>query len=238
MVIFTLSICALVTLVPNVRLGLIIGTGISLRGLQEQIESIQSRAIKGKITEHDREFLIRLYRTMAYGAQLTFILPESARLMHHYLDSSGTTISIDKSLYMESKRVIHRMKVIKSYLNATCKVGATRTSSRFDMGHGYPLDAHFALYFGTITGTILEKGGDKVIKWEVKMPWKWPTFDDIKATYGTYFKEVFPFPNVLSLSGLGKPLWLPNALGGELEKQGLARSFEVNTTWTEPAECG
>ena len=93
--------------------------------------------------------------------------------------------------------------------------------------------AHFAIYIGTIKGTIVEQDGVKNINWEVKMPWKWPTYADIKKTYGTYYKEIIPFPNALSFLGIGKPMWLPNGLGGELEKQGLAKTFNVDTSWHE-----
>jgi len=237
LIFFILALCALIALLPQARLAFTIGTGIGLGDIQKQIEQTQSRAIKGQITQDDREFLVKLYRTMAYGAQLTFILPESARLMHHYLDGSGVATSIDKSLYTKSPRVIDKMRTIKSHLAADCKVGTRKTSARFDMGHGYPLDAHFALYFGTIQGTIIEKNGDKYVKWEVDMPWKWPTYGDIKKTYGTFYKEIIPFPNALSLLGFGKPMWLPNGLGGELEKQGLAKAFDVNTSWTEHIKC-
>ena len=230
-------LAAVFLLLPHARLAFTIGTGIGLSTLQKQIEEAQSRAINEQITPDDKEFLVRFYRTMAYGAQLTFILPESARLMHHYLDGSGATTSIDKSLYTESPRVIDRMNSIKKYLNSNCKVGATKTSARFDMGHGYPLDAHFSLYFGTIKGTIVKQNDGKNIKWEVEMPWKWPTYADIKKTYGTYYKEIIPFPNALSLLGFGKPMWLPNGLGGELAKQGLAKAFDVNTSWQQKLNC-
>jgi hypothetical protein len=56
-------------LVPHARLAFKIATGIGLTSLQKQIEATQSRAIKGDITEDDKEFLVRLYRTMAYGTQ-------------------------------------------------------------------------------------------------------------------------------------------------------------------------
>ena len=229
-------LCLMLVFEP-LRTAFTIGTGVGLRDLQKQIENIQSRAINGQITEDDKKFLAKFYRIMAYGAQLTFVLPESARLMHHYLDGSGVETSIDKSLYTESKRVVDRMSKIRKYLSTNCEVGRTRISKRFDMGHGYPLDAHFSLYFGTISGRIIEEDSAKFIQWDVIMPWKWPTYDDIKKTYGTYYKEIIPFPNALSLMGFGKPMWLPNGLGGELEKQGLAKAFDVNTTWRENFAC-
>lgn len=237
LIISILTLVSLIALVPHLRLAFTIGTGIGLNSLQKQIEGTQSRAIKGQITEDDKEFLVRFYQTMAYGAQLTFVLPESARLMHHYLDESGAATSIDKALYIESARVIAKMSTIKKNLRAICKIGESLTSERFDMGQGYPLDAHFSLYFGTIKGTIVERDGVKNINWEVKMPWKWPTYADIKKTYGTYYKEIIPFPNALSFLGIGKPMWLPNGLGGELEKQGLAKTFNVDTSWHEKFSC-
>ena len=237
LIISMLTLATLIVLVPHLRLAFTIGTGIGLNILQKQIEATQSRAIKGKITENDREFLVRLYRTMAYGAQATFVLPESARLMHHYLDGSGAATSIDKSLYIESARVIAKMNAIRKHLRANCENGTSLTSRRFDMGHGYPLDAHFSLYFGTIKGTIVEQNRGKNIKWDVQMPWKWPTYTDIKKAYGTYYREIFPFPNALSLMGLGEPMWLPNGLGGELAKQNLATAFDINTTWVEKLRC-
>ena len=176
-------------------------------------------------------------RDRAYGAQITFVLPESSRLTHHYLNGSGKTESIDPSLYTKSPRVINQMKTIKRKLTGSCEVGSSASSKRFDMGHGYPLDAHFALYFGTISGQVESAGSKKYIKWLADMPWKWPTNADIKKTYGTYQKEIFPFPNLLSFAGLGPKMWLPNALGGELEKQGLAKAFDIITTWQETIDC-
>ena len=236
LVIFIVTALVIVA-VPHARMAFTIGTGVGLSGLQSQINKVQSRAINNKIVQTDRIFLSRLYRTMAYGAQLTFILPESSRLMHHYLNGSGKTVSIDTALYTKSPRVINQMKSIKRKLMKSCGLGSSASSKRFDMGHGYPLDAHFALYWGTISGQVEAAGSKKYIKWSVDMPWKWPTNADIKKTYGTYQKEIFPFPNLLSFMSLGPKMWLPNALGGELEKQGLARAFDIITTWQETIDC-
>lgn len=223
--------------IPHVRMAFTIGTGIGLSGLQNRINKVQSKATKNRIVQTDRVFLQRLYRTMAYGAQITLVLPESSRLMHHYLNGSGKTESIDPSLYTKSPRVINEMKTIKRELKRSCELGSSASSKRFDMGHGYPLDAHFALYRGTISGQVELAGSKKHIKWSVDMPWKWPTNADIKKTYGTYQAEIFPFPNLLSFMGLSQKMLLPNALGGELEKQGLAKSFDIITTWQEKIDC-
>ena len=232
-----ISCGAIVISSAHLRLAFTIGTGVGIGELQQKINNVQSRAIKGQITSSDKDFLRLLYRTMAYGAQMTFLLPESARLMHHYLDGSGKPTTINTSLYTQSPRVIKKMKTIRRQIASECKHDKTYTSERFDMGHGKPLDAHFALYFGTLTATLKEQYQNTVIVWTADMPWKWPTNEDIKDTYGTYKKEIFPFPNMLSLIGLGPKMWLPNALGGELAKQGLAKPFEIKTVWKESFIC-
>ena len=129
------------------------------------------------------------------------------------------------------------MKSIRRNLKRICSEGAKEVSDNFDMGHIRPVDAVFALYFGTIEGQIQKGERGKVIRWAVRMPWKWPTYQTIKNKYGSYYNEIFPIPNALALAGLGPPLMLPNALGGELEKQGLARSFQTETVWTEDVNC-
>jgi len=234
---FTLTLGVIIISSANLKLAFTIGTGLGVGQLQQKINSVQSRAIKGQITTADKEFLELLYRTLAYGAQITFLLPESARLMHHYLDGGGKPTSIDASLYTQSPRVIEKMRIIRKQISSHCTVGGAFVSERFDMGHSTPLDAHFALYFGTIKGELVAENNKKFIQWTADMPWKWPTYADIKKTYGTFYKEIFPLPNALSLLGLGQQMWLPNALGGELEKRGLAKSFDIKTIWTEISQC-
>lgn len=229
---------ALTLTVPEVRLAFTIGSGIGLGKLQDRIEAIQSRAINNQVSDSDKTFLKSFYRVLAYGAGLTFVLPESARLMHHYLDSSGEQTSLAVELLTESPRVANQMGVIRSTLLKQCSVEQSHKSPRFDMGHLKPLDSHFALYFGTIAGKIATSAkGEFEIQWTAEMPWKWPTYKDIKATYGTFYAEIIPFPNAMSLLNLGPPMFLPNALGGELEKQGLAKSFQTITSWEETLNC-
>ena len=229
---------ALALTVPEVRLAFTIGSGIGLGQLQDRIETIQSRAINNQVSDGDKTFLESFYRVLAYGAGLTLVLPESARLMHHYLDSSGEQTSLAVELLTESPRVANQMGEIRSTLQKQCSVGQSQKSSRFDMGHLKPLDSHFALYFGTISGKITASAnGEFEIRWTAEMPWKWPTYKDIKAKHGTFYAEIIPFPNAMSLLDLGPPMFLPNALGGELEKQGLAKSFQTITSWQETLNC-
>ena len=243
LVITLVLVCAVLLFEPF-RIAFTVGSGFGMPALQEKINSLKKKAISGGLSADDKEYLSNFYRTLAVGASGLLILPESARLMHRYLDGSGEETSIDKSLFIKSVRVRQRMKLIKASLLSDCKIGASMESERFEMGHGKPWDAHLTLYFGTIAGT-LDEGA---IIWEVEMPYKWPTFESLKRTYGTYHKEEFPIPNMTSILsdylpeyakkfGLGRPLYLPNALGGELEKQGLAKSFNTRTTWTEETKC-
>ena len=237
-IVAALLIAALIfVLSSNARLAFSIGTGIGLEPIQKRIESIQSRAITGQIKEEDLLFLSNFYRTLAYGAQATFILPLSSKLMHHYLDGSGTAVDVSEKHFLESSPFIKRFRPIKEGLVRDCEVGLTRESERFDMGDGKPWDSHFALYFGRFSGTVIQEDSKFFIEWSVLMPWKWPDYQDIKKTHGTYFKEIVPIPNLLSLGGVGKHLWLPNALGGEIENYGIAKRFNVTATWSEPINC-
>lgn len=249
-VIFTIKLViaalliALVLFFEPFRIAFTVGTGIGMPSMQEKIFSLKKRAIANELTNEDKTYLRNFYRTLAVGASGLIILPESSRLMHRYLDGSGEQTSIKSSLFIESIRVKKEMSKIRKALVSDCKYGNSLRSKRFEMGHGKPWDAHLTLYFGTIMGT-LQKGK---ITWEVNMPYKWPTFENLLVIYGTYDREEFPIPNMLSLIsnylpssaknfGLGHPLYLPNALGGELEKQGLAKSFHTKTKWQEEIMC-
>jgi len=221
----------------SIRLAFSIGTGIGIEPIQTQVESIQQRAIDGRITATDLVFLSELYRTLAYGAQATLILPLSSKLMHHYLDGSGDAVDVSEKHFLQSSPFAKRFEPIRREIVQICEVGLTRESERFDMGDGKPWDSHFALYFGRFSGTVIKENSKFFIEWSVLMPWKWPDYQDIKKTHGTYFKEIVPIPNLLSLAGVGEHLWLPNALGGEIENHGIAKRFNVTATWSDPINC-
>ena len=102
-IVAALLIAALIfVLSSNARLAFSIGTGIGLEPIQKRIESIQSRAITGQMKEEDLLFLSNFYRTLAYGAQATFILPLSSKLMHHYLDGSGTAVDVSEKHFWKA----------------------------------------------------------------------------------------------------------------------------------------
>ncbi len=233
--IMTVIIAALcIFIIPTLNTAFSIGTGISLDRIQIKIERIQSKIINNEtISSEEKDWLKHFYKTLAWGASLSVVLPESSRLMYHYLDNTGETTSIKKTLFLDSPRVKDKMNEIRDNAHS-CQLNKKYRSDRFEMGYGRPYDAIFALYFGII---ILERISKDKIKWTVDMPWKWPDYQDIYATYGTYYKEIFPLPNMLAVIGLGEPLWVPNAIGGELENLGLAKSFSTITTWEEAFPC-
>jgi hypothetical protein len=216
-----------------------IGTGFGLNSVQHKIDQLEAKAIMRQSFSNDEsKWLAGLYRTLAYGAQAILVLPESARLMHHYLDGSGDAISIDTSLFKESPRVQRAMKGIKARLLAKCIDGTRVQSHRFDMGHSTPWDAVVALYFGTIEGKLVKTANQHEISWRVNMPWRWPRYEELKKKYGRYHAENFHLPNALSVLGYGRALMIDNGLGGHLETLGLAKSFETKTIWSERVKCG
>lgn len=230
----TLILC--LALIPQLRIATSIGTGLGLTNVQQQVDRLHVLGKQGVLSAEDLIWMRDLYFILATGAKASFILPASSKLMFHYLDSSGESLTLAPEVFRESDRVISvRQKLNRSLCNGVDKV----SSSEFDMGGKTPLDSAFALYFGTLSA---EKVGGKV-RYKVKMPWKWPTYRRIKQRYGSYEKEIFPIPNLLSVLtntfqlGSAQPLYLPNALGGELERVGLAKSFNVTSEWSESINC-
>tara|TARA_B100000401_G_scaffold104532_1_gene67745 strand:- start:2457 stop:3191 length:735 start_codon:yes stop_codon:yes gene_type:complete len=236
---FLIAIMIVTTLciwvIPTFNTAFSIGTGIGLDRIQIKIERIQSKLINNEtISPEEKDWLKHFYKTLAWGASMSVVLPESSRLMYHYLNNTGKNTSIDRTLFLNSPRVKDKMEEIRDKAIISCQLNKKYRSNKFEMGYGRPYDAVFALYFGTVT---LERISKDKVKWTVEMPWKWPDYQDIHNTYGTYYKEIFPLPNMLAVTGLGEPLWVPNAIGGELENLGLAKSFNTLTTWEETFPC-
>ena len=242
--IFLLLLIAItIFFVPTLNTAFIIGTGLGLNSIQSRVNQIADKAIHGKpISSEDKEWFRHLYGTMAWGASLTVVLPryyrltESARLMKHFLEGSGEATYIDVDLFKGNHRIIKQQKGLRSKLKKVCDSGKKFSTAPHDFG-GYDLmDAHFALYFGILTG---ERISDERIVWTVSMPWDWPDYNDLRKSYGKSFdkKEIFPIPNMLSIIKRGRPLMLPNGLGGELENWNLAKAFDTETRWTETLSC-
>lgn len=222
--------------IPKVRMAASIGTGVGLNVIQNKVDQLHRLGKKNKLDVPDLEWIKELYFVLASGARATLVLPVSSKLMFHYLEGTGTPVQLSPEVFSQSDRVIEMKKQLNS---AVCNGKNSVKSPVFDMGGRTPADSAFALYFGTLSTTRL----DKKILYTAVMPWKWPTYQEIHKRYGSYDKEIFPIPNMLSIISrtfginLGPPLYLPNALGGELERMGLAKSFEVSSHWTEELIC-
>ena len=216
-----------------------IGTGIGLNQIQSKVDKLEYKALQQKqFTNDDKKWLRIFYRTLAYGGQMVIILPEASRLLHHYLDATGETTSIEKNVLLSSPRFQKQLNILKNKLKNSCKQKKEYTSKRFDMGHGGFNDQAIALYYGTIKGKTTKKDDKHIsIEWFVDMPWKWPNYDEIKKVKGRDKKETYPLPNALSFLGWGPHLWLDNELAGALEEIGLAKSFEVINKWEEKTKC-
>ena len=222
--------------VPQLRLSISIGTGLGLNSIQQKINRLHFLGKQGKLSTEELVWMRDLYFILATGAKALLILPASSKLMFHYLDGSGEPLTLAPGVFSKSDRVISEKRKLNRSL---CNGANTVSSSRFDMGGRTPLDSAFALYFGTLSAEKMEEN----VRYSVSMPWKWPTYESIKTRYGSYEKEIFPIPNLAAVLGnifqLGsaQPLYLPNALGGELERFDLAKSFDVTSEWSEPLDC-
>ena len=222
--------------IPQLRMAAIIGTGIGTSSIQSRVNRLHRLGKAGNLNEVELIWMRDLYFTLAVGAKLSLILPASSKLMFHYLDGTGEPLQLKPKVFRHSDRVI----AMKAKLNRSLCEGNNPVSSvRFDMGGRTPFDSSFALYFGILSA---ERAEGKVT-YTVDMPWKWPTYQDIKQRYGSYEREIFPIPNAASILNnvfkidFAKPLYLPNALGGELERFGLAKGFKVTSGWSENLEC-
>ena len=216
-----------------------IGTGIGLSNIQDKVDRLEYKAIQNKpFTNKEKEWLRVFYRTFAYGGQLIIILPEASRLLHHYLDGMGEETTIDRDVLFSSYRFKNQFFKIKKKLTKNCVLDNRFISPRFDMGHGGFNDQAIALYYGTISGRIIKKNKKTIsIEWIVDMPWKWPNYNEIGKIAGRDTKETYRLPNLLSFLGLGPPLLLDNELAGELEDFGLAKGFDVFTSWITKTNC-
>ena len=233
---FIAVLIASILVLPSMRLAASIGTGIGLEKIQTKIDTLHDLGKNNELSRKKLIFLKDLYRVLAIGARATMMLPASSQLMFHYLEGSGSALVINPNVFAKSDKVIQQKLLLVEKL---CSGSNIARSQLFDMGGTSPPDSAFALYFGTLSAQKLEKK----VAFSAEMPWKWPTYATIQSRYGSYDREIFPIPNLLSLAGkliqydLAPSLYLPNALGGELERYGLAKSFNVSANWTEPLTC-
>jgi hypothetical protein len=97
-------------------------------------------------------------------------------------------------------------------------------------------DLYTCLYKGTRLTFVLRQSAALMIalEWHADMPWKWPSYPELKAQYGDDHALSFPLPNARSLwQGRQHSLKLDDGLGEYLVQIGLAKAFMVRSWWIE-----
>ncbi len=219
------------------RLGMAItiGTGIGTRALQERIDGLEGKAIRGAaFSQDDKEFLADFYRTLGTGAKLSVLVRQTGRLMDHYLDGSGADYQLEPEIFSENAKVQRQMSLLrKRALTVPC---AERhyASPTFYMPDVSKVDSVFGLYHGRVLLTGIESAdGTCTLRWRAEVPWIWPSYASLKKKYGDYHAESFPLPNLKCIFGRQHALYVDNGLGEYLVHLGLAKPFLAFAEWEE-----
>jgi hypothetical protein len=238
---FGLLAIGLVVLFPGQRLGMAftLGTGLGRATLQRRIDGLEQRAITSPhalFDADDREFLTDFYRTLATGARLSLVLGQSGKLLHHYLDSSGTDYELEPRIFRDNDRVQAQLAVLGARAKrAGCVIGQHFVSDSFHMPDRSNIDSVFGLYYGTLAVTVLGSGSGAAgckLHVHAEVPWRWPSYAELAVRHGTPYSERFPLPNLQSfIRGPGHELLVGNGLGGKLAELGLARPFLAYAEW-------
>ena len=215
-----------------------VGTGIGRGVLQQRIDALEDKAIRGEaLTDDDRAFLPDFYSTLATGAILTVVVRQTGFMMRHYLEGSGEPFELEPRIFNGNRKVLKQAKALRRRITPdVCEAGETLTSPRFYMPDKSQMDSVFGLYHGTLSVTPRAvPGGGCMLRWRAEVPWVWPSYASLKKKYGRAHAESFPLPNMMSLLGGQRyALYVDNGLGHHLEVVGLATSFVAFGEWEEP----
>ena len=236
-----------------------IGTGLRHERLQGCIHAVERKAKKNvSLSQNDIAFLRRLYRTFSVGARVTFIARQTGRMMKRYLRGSGKDFKLMPRIFKRSHRIQEQMERLRKKVSTD---GCLKTKeyslppARMAPSKKY----HYDLYRESRTKGIYElllavdsfvglyytghievtaqpvRPGVCRLTWHAELPWKWPTYEQLYAKKGYSYGEPFHFPNMRSILTQDKKyeIKLDNALGGELEQIGEAKSFTAYAEWTE-----
>jgi hypothetical protein len=215
-----------------------LGTGIGVSGLQTQVDQLEDKAVKGlEFSIAEKRFLRDLYSCFAKGGVV--VAPQSSKMMHRYLASTGTPLAVRPELFSGSAPVRMamtelRQKVLED-LNDGRGARDQYSSATFYMGDPEYFDAFVGLYYGHLQVTPRRIEADSlVLSWRAEVPWTWPTYAEIFQKYGDYHAQSFPLPNARSvLLGPKYRLRMDDGLGGHLSMLGLAKPFLAYSEWEE-----
>ncbi|MCG3135960.1 MAG: hypothetical protein HMLKMBBP_03740 [Planctomycetes bacterium] len=226
-------------LFPGRRLGiaLSVATGIGRAALQQRIDALEERAIRGDpFDDADRAFLSDLYRTLATGGKVAVVLRQTGRMMDHYLDGSGADYRLDPRIFTDNATVRAETDALRRRAkDAGAAPGASFVSAPIHMADPANPDSVAGLYFGTLRMTVAsDRRGAPVLSFRAEVPWRWPSYAELEKRHGDPRAERFPIPGIGGLLfGSGDALLIGNGLGAELAEEGLATPFLAFAEWDE-----
>jgi hypothetical protein len=212
-----------------------LATGAGIQPLQRRVRGLEDKAIaNASFSADDKAFLHDLYAAMALGAKHSVVLAQSGRMMERYLDRSGAPLELDPAIFSRNTRVRREMDRLKRRMSAA--PGVVQRSPRFYMPDPSTLDSVTGLYWGTVQGSLRTRpDGARVFHFRAEVPWEWPSYESLRARYGTPHAETFVLPNLRSLAGgPAYALHIENGLGEYIVRLGLAKPFVAWAEWDEP----
>lgn len=221
-------------------MALTLATGIGVPGLQAKVDRLEEKAILGQeFTEEDKTFLRDLYTCCAKGGKLIVVARQSGAMMDRYLEASGKDLPTASRIFLGSRRVQHEMELMKKWMQREAeepnRLRRSYVSKTFHMADPKFFESVTGLYYGRLIARPTRwDDGTLAIHWRAEVPWRWPTYEYLRRTYGNYHAWCFPLPNAKSLLfGPKYCLRIDDGLGEHLVKLGLAKPFLVYSEWEE-----
>lgn len=242
-----MSVVALIGLLiyfPGEQLPMAItmATGSNVADLQAEVDRLEQKAVRGEsFTDDEVEFLRNLYTCMAKGGRLLPAFRQSSRMMHRYLECSGEPLEAESAIFINSRPVIAKMEQVqRAIANDKKRLGHFKpayTTGTFYMPDPGNADSLAGLYYGKLIARPgIEADGTVRIHWRAEMPWKWPSYDYVRARFGhpQAKQRCYPIPNARSrLFGRRYCLYVDDGLGEHLVALGVAKPFLVYSEWED-----
>ena len=217
-----------------------LATGIGVPSLQAKIDRLEEKAILDQeFTEEDKAFLRNLYTCCAKGGKLIVVARQSGAMMDRYLEATGEELCTGPRVFLGSRRVRHEMELVRRWIQREAeepdRLRRVYVSRTFHMADPEFFESLTGLYYGRLIAKPRRlQDGTLAIRWRAEVPWRWPTYEYLRRTYGSYHAWCFPLPNARSLLfGAEYCLRIDDGLGEHLVKLGLAKPFLVYSEWEE-----